>query len=89
MILRGPTLCTVDETISLPDDKLVPAQEFLAQPCFDPGVTRIPLGTIQTLRGKADRWSLCNEALGPELHVIDKLLRSYQGLSQPRGVRQL
>ena len=89
MVLWGLTLCTVDETVSLPEDKLKAAQAFLSQSCFDPGVTRIPLGTLQSLRGKAEHWSLRNEALGPELHVIGKLLRPYQGLPTPHGVESV
>ena len=83
--LWGLLLCTESETLSLPEPKLTNAREFLAQSYFDPGVTRIPLGVIQELRGKAEHWCLCNESLGPELHVIDKLLCSYRGLSQPKG----
>ena len=85
LTLWGLVVCTESETLSLPEPKLRTAQEFLSQSYFDPGVTRIPLGTIQELRGKAEHWSLCNASLGPELHVIDRLLCSYRGLSQPRG----
>ena len=89
MILRGLHVCTQTETISLPEDKLKRAQEFLAQPCFDPGVTRIELKTIQELRGKTEYWSLCNSPLGPEMHSIGKVLCSYRGLPRPRGAVNL
>ena len=65
--------------------KIFRAREFLAQSRFDLGVARIPLRTLQELRGKAEHWSLCNRALGPELHVIDKIFRSKQGHSAPKG----
>ena len=48
--------------ITAPESKLKNAQEFLAHAHFDPGATRIPLGAIQELRGKAERWCLCNES---------------------------
>ena len=78
-------MCTESETISLPDDKLNRAQEFLAHPCFDTGVARIELKVLQELRGKAEHWSLRNTSLGPEMHVLDKMMRSYMGFSRPRG----
>ena len=77
IVLWGLVLCTIEGNISLPEDKIISAQQFLAQPCFGPGVARIPLVAIQELRGKADRWSLRNESIGPELHVIDQLSMSY------------
>ena len=84
LILWGLQLCTEADTISLPADKLLRAQEFLTDKHFGPGVTRIPLGLIQVLRGAAEHWSQRNTSLGPELHVIDKMLRSHCGLSKPR-----
>ena len=85
--LWGLTMCNETETVSLPMDKLEKAQEFLANPQFDPGVTRIELGLLQELRGKSEHWSLCNSSLSPELHVIDRLLCSYQGRSRPKGMK--
>ena len=78
-------MCTVSDTISLPPGKIFRAQEFLSQSRFGPGVARIPLRTLQELRGTGEHWVLCNRALGPELHVIDKLCRSKQGHSAPKG----
>ena len=78
-------MCTETEVISLPEEKLRRAQEFLAHPCFDPGVTRMDLKVLQELRRKAEHWSLCNSSLSPELHVIDKLLCSNRGISRPHG----
>ena len=43
LVLRGLHLRTEREILSLPDDKLERAQEFLANPAVGPGVTRIPL----------------------------------------------
>ena len=83
--LWGLNVCAESETISLPSDKLHRAQEFLTNQHFDPGVARIPLNLIQELRGKAEHWSLCNSSLGPELHGVDRMLRSYRGMSRPRG----
>ena len=83
--LWGLSVCAKSETISSPLDKWNRAQEFLADSRCDPGVTRIELHTLQELRGKADHWSLCNKALAPELHVIDRPLCSYRGLSRPHG----
>lgn len=83
------TLCGLDlrnasDAISLPPGEIRRAQEFPAQSFFDPWVTRIPLVASQELRGKADRWSIRNKALGQELHFIEKLLRSKQGPSSPK-----
>ena len=83
--LWGLDLCADSYIVSLPPDKIRRAQEFLAQSCFDPGVARIPWTTLQELRGKAERWGICNKALAPELHVIDKLLRSKQGNASAKG----
>ena len=52
---------------------------------FRPRRARAPLGIQQELSGKEERWSLLNESIGPELHVIDRMLRSYRGISRPRG----
>ena len=68
-----------------PPGKIQRAQEFLPQTCFDAGVTRIHLWDPQELRGKAEQWSLRNKARGPELHLVDTLLRSKQRLSSPKG----
>ena len=85
MVLWGLNLCTVSETISLPEEKLAKSQEFLAQPCFGPWVPRIDLKALQELRGKAEHWSLCNTSLAPEMHVVGRLLCSYRGMSRPHG----
>ena len=85
IILRGLKICTESETISLRGDKLARSREFLANPCFDPGATRIELKVLQELRGKAEHWGLRNITLAPEMHAIDRLLCSYRGLSRPHG----
>ena len=65
--------------------KLQRAQGCLSNTFFGPAVNRIEIHLLQELRGKAERWSLRNTALAPELHVIGKLLRSYRGYPRPRG----
>ena len=50
--LRGMGICTESETISLPMENLVGAQELLSNPAFGTGETRIDLGLLQGLMGE-------------------------------------
>ena len=85
MNLWGVDVSTVDNTFSLPTDKIQKAKMFLSTPDFDPGVTRIPLKALQELRGRVEFWSCCNSSLGVEMRFIDRLLVSQQGISHPKG----
>ena len=46
----------------------------MTEPCFDAGVTRIPLLEVQRLRGNATFWQTVQPALKPELGAIDAML---------------
>ena len=85
MVIWGLNVCTKSESISSPLDKWNRPREFLPSACFDPLVTRIEPHTLQELRGKAELWPIRNTSVAPELHVIDRLLRSYRYLSRPHG----
>ena len=63
--LWGLVICTEQETISLPDRKLKNAQEFLAQPWSDPGVSRITLDILQKLRGGPNIGVYVKSPFGP------------------------
>ena len=51
-LMWGILVDTQNELVSLPADKILKAQVVLADPLFDPGVTRIPLNLAQKLMGK-------------------------------------
>ena len=84
--LTGLSICTETETMSFPMGKLTRAHEFLSMSCFDPGVARIEIRTLEELRVNADRWSLRNTSLSPEMHAIDRLMSPYLGPVRSHGV---
>lgn len=73
------------ETFELPLLKRGKAEILLASPFFDPGVLRIPIGEMQSLRGSAEHWSVVCRILHPELGHIDKMMIQVDGFSRPRG----
>ena len=75
---------TVLQTFTLPQEKIARDKVFLMPYEFGPCIARIPLGKLQELRGRAERWSNCNSAHGAEMRFIDKMLVSRSGASYPK-----
>ena len=76
---------TKQEIVALPADKILKAQNVLADPLFGRGVTRIPLNLVQKLRGGMEFWSSCCRHIRTECPVVDRLLSSTNGYSHPKG----
>ena len=69
--LWGPDICDESGNIPLPMYKPDRAQ-YLLRSCG----ARIEFHVLHVLCGRAERWGLRNTSLAPELHVVDRLLRS-------------
>ena len=80
--LWGLNLCDETEIISPPSGKLVRSQEFLGNSAFGPGVTMFYPGRCKSWEARPNDGASATPLwrLG---YMVDKLLRSYVGLSPP------
>lgn len=75
-------------TVELPEPKCVKAADLLVHPALAFGERKIPLRSVQELRGCAQFWATAQQAIRPDLGAIDQLLHedpSAPGMAAPRG----
>ena len=83
----GLTFDTEQQTVRLPEQRILKGAHLLASSVYDPGNQRVTLLDLQRLHGTAQSWTPVLPTLTNELTVLNGFLGppADNGLAQPRG----